>query len=223
MKNHLICALSVSILTSPSYAEDFNCPSQTTAVYYEQNFESNPTGWVIEGLNGSEVTWGINASDSYTGVSSAHADALPYVSDQALISPVINMPTTQQQLTLHFWHKYFFETENNQIDGGILEVSMDGSPFIQVFSVYFLANSYTGQLETGFNNPLSNYYAWTNHQSYWVESVVNLDPFINAQSLQFRFRLGTDTSIGTEGWYIDDFKIQSCLELDPIFENSFDN
>ncbi len=221
MNPRLICILFVLLLSSTTYAGDFYCPPQSTVTYHEQDFESGSTGWTTEGLNDSDVTWAINGSESNSGNYSVHAEALPYASDQTLISPVIAMPITQEPLSLHFWHRYIFEAENNEIDGGILEVSIDGSAFIQVFGVYFLANGYNGQLQIT-DNVLSEYFAWVNHQPEWTESVVDLSPFINAQTLQFRFRLGTDISIGTEGWYIDDFAIKSCFELDQIYTDGFD-
>ncbi len=30
------------------------------------------------------------------------------------------------------------------------------------------------------------------------------------QIVKFRFRLGSDSSVSREGWYIDDVKVQSC-------------
>ena len=42
------------------------------------------------------------------------------------------------------------------------------------------------------------------------------------QNAQFRFRLGSDTSVGAEGWYIDDFKVQGCSASDLIFADGFD-
>jgi hypothetical protein len=29
--------------------------------------------------------------------------------------------------------------------------------------------------------------------------------------VNFRFRLGTDSSVSTEGWYLDDVKVQGCV------------
>src|SRR6185436_16875984 len=35
------------------------------------------------------------------------------------------------------------------------------------------------------------------------------------QTVQFRFRLGTDAGVGTEGWYVDDYLVQSCVAQVP--------
>ena len=39
--------------------------------------------------------------------------------------------------------------------------------------------------------------------------IVNLDAFAG-QTVQFRFRLGTDGAAGDEGWYVDNLTVQGC-------------
>ena len=53
--------------------------------------------------------------------------------------------------------------------------------------------------------------------------MVDLDAYAG-QTVQFRFRLGTDTSVSREGWYIDDVKVQSCATFDPpMFADGFES
>jgi hypothetical protein len=41
--------------------------------------------------------------------------------------------------------------------------------------------------------------------------------------VQFRFRLGSDSSVGHEGWYVDDIGVSSCAAAsDTIFADGFD-
>ena len=47
-------------------------------------------------------------------------------------------------------------------------------------------------------------------------SVVDLDAYAG-QTVQFRYRLGTDSSVGQEGWYLDNLTVQSC-----VFAEGFD-
>ena len=45
------------------------------------------------------------------------------------------------------------------------------------------------------------------------------------QAVSFRFRLTSDGSVGAEGWYIDDVRVQSCTATtspDLIFRNGFE-
>lgn len=53
---------------------------------------------------------------------------------------------------------------------------------------------------------------------------MNLDAYAG-QSASFRFRLTSDSSVGAEGWYIDDVRVQSCtaaVSPDMIFHNGFE-
>ncbi|MCB1607719.1 MAG: hypothetical protein KDI71_12155, partial [Xanthomonadales bacterium] len=55
----------------------------------------------------------------------------------------------------------------------------------------------------------------------WTRSVVDIDA-LAGQTAQFRFRLGSDGSVGGDGWYVDDFKIQSCTDSNLIFDDGFE-
>ena len=46
--------------------------------------------------------------------------------------------------------------------------------------------------------------------------VADLDAYAG-QTARFRFRLGSDSSVSREGWYIDDVKVQSCIVGEPPF------
>jgi hypothetical protein len=43
----------------------------------------------------------------------------------------------------------------------------------------------------------------------WKKAVVDIDAYAG-QTARFRFRLGSDTSVSREGWYVDDVLVQSC-------------
>ncbi|MFZ2235833.1 MAG: hypothetical protein WAV67_05580, partial [Dokdonella sp.] len=55
----------------------------------------------------------------------------------------------------------------------------------------------------------------------YLNSIVDISAY-QGQTAQFRFRLGSDSSVAKEGWFIDDVKVQSCAS-DLIFANGFDS
>ncbi len=56
----------------------------------------------------------------------------------------------------------------------------------------------------------------------WKKEVVNLDAYAG-QTVRFRFRLGTDSSVSREGWYIDDVAVQTCIPYaPPLFADGFE-
>ncbi len=50
----------------------------------------------------------------------------------------------------------------------------------------------------------------------WKKAVVDVDAYAG-QTAQFRFRLGSDSSVSREGWYVDDVVVQSCVPAAPDF------
>ena len=83
---------------------------------------------------------------------------------------------------------------------------------------------YDGPIDGGFSNPLIGFDAWCGDPQAWLRSVVDLDAYAG-QTVQFRFRLGTDTSVSHPGWDIDDVWVQSCVPdaTNAIFADGFES
>ena len=50
--------------------------------------------------------------------------------------------------------------------------------------------------------------------------MVDLTPYAG-QTVKFRFRLGSDTGSGREGWYVDDIQVTSCA-TNLLFQDGFE-
>ena len=146
------------------------------------------------------------------------------VSDQRLVSPPVSLPASGSPITLQFWNYQELEDGGTACyDGGILEVSTDGSTWIQLDDPVLITDPYDGPIDDGYSNPLANLPAWCGDPQPWLKSVVDLDAYVD-QTVQFRFRLGTDSSTSHPGWDIDDVLVQSCEVLpDLIFEDGFES
>jgi len=79
-----------------------------------------------------------------------------------------------------------------------------------------MTDPYTGVMSASFSNPLANLNAWCGDPQPWLRSVVDIDAYAG-ETVQFRFRLGTDTSVSHPGWDIDDVLVQSCVPAEPPF------
>jgi bacillopeptidase F (M6 metalloprotease family) len=133
------------------------------------------------------------------------------------VSPSIALPTGEAPLTLQYWNRRGMEANGATgcYDGGILEASTNGgSTWTQVGSASLLTDPYTGPISTSFSNPLGGLQAWCG-TTEWVQSIVDVSAMAG-QNVQFRFRLGSDTSVGADGWYLDDVKVQSCAGGEPV-------
>jgi hypothetical protein len=123
------------------------------------------------------------------------------------------VPPGVNSLTLQFWTRYDIEEQQNNLpncyDGAILEYSTNGGAnWTQVGNAMLETDPYSGTVSNCCGNPLQGLQAWCNTQD-WVESVVDLSG-LEGESLNFRFRLGTDFTVEAGWWHIDDLVVQSC-------------
>lgn len=191
-----------------------------TTVVFSDNLESGAPGWTHSAGAGTD-TWTLSSARPNSPVKSWFAVDPAAVSDQRLVSPTINLPSTLTGLNLQFQHWRNMENSGTTQcwDGGTLEASIDGGAFTQVSGTQILVGGYTGAMRTG-TNPLGGLPAWCNSVPY-NNVVVDITPYAGHVA-QFRFRLGSDGSVGREGWYIDDVKVQGCSTSDVIFADGFE-
>ena len=61
--------------------------------------------------------------------------------------------------------------------------------------------------------------AWCGNPQDWLKSIVSLNAYAG-KTVRFRFRLGTDSNLGYEGWYLDEVRVQAAyvpaVQLDQI-------
>lgn len=150
--------------------------------------------------------WAQSINRLHTGLKSAHGADVGDVSDQRLttISP-INISSTVLTATLTFWHNYSFDMH---YDGGVLEGSTDGGNTWFDLEQQITSGGYTGTLVQFGENPLAGRTAWTGANGPdFTQVSVDLTSF-RGETLLFRFRIGTDVSIGSLGWWVDDIQVE---------------
>ncbi len=174
----------------------------TTVIHFSEDFESGAPGW---SHSGTGDTWTLSGTRVHGGLLSFHATDVPDPSDQRLESPDVVLPT-ETPLTLQFWNWQEMEDKSGGCwDGGILEISTDGgSNWTYLPTTIMQTDPYDGPV-TG----LDGLSGWCGDPQDWLKSVVELDTWAG-QTARFRFRMGTDSSVGREGWYIDDLYVQTC-------------
>ncbi|HSM50641.1 MAG TPA: hypothetical protein VLA75_04495, partial [Thermoanaerobaculia bacterium] len=171
---------------------------------------------------GTGNTWAQSTVRAHSGTYSWHANDPATVSDQRLVSPPVVLPTGQGPLTFQFWNHHTIEYRTGGFyDGGILEHSTKCvGTWTQIVAPAPLTDPYDGPVSTSFSNPLAGLDAWCGDPQDWLNSIVDVDAYAG-QTVQFRFRLGSDTSASREGWYIDDVKVQAC-SFTGIFSDGFE-
>ena len=201
-----------STLAAPGDCSIGSTPQQ---VFFE-SFDGTVTGWSSAGTGN---TWATSGARFHSSPTSYKAVDPATSSDQQLSSPSIVLPS-QSGLTLQFWNHQTMEPRSagGCYDGGLVEISTDnGGTWTKLPSAAMLTDPYDGALASG--NPLSPAPAWCGDPQDWLRSVVDIQAYAG-QTVRFRFRLGSDTSVSREGWYLDDVKVQACLA--GLFSGSFE-
>lgn len=195
---------------------------------YSFDVEGDTTGWSTADSTGAQ-TWSVSTARPSSGTRSWYAQDIATISDQRLTSPVISLPADQLPLTLMFQNWRYIENNGTEAcyDGGLLEISVNGGAFTQLTGEV-LNDPYRGSISSSFSNPLADKDAWCEPAPGrpYANTLVDLSSFAG-QDVQLRWRLGTDSSQGREGWYVDDIAVQSCLIVTPlppdIFEDGFED
>jgi subtilisin family serine protease len=196
-------------------AEPGSCSyGATPMLLYSEDFEDSSEGWSHAGQND---TWLLRGLRIHSGEKAFYAQDLSTSSDQQLVSPPVLLPVGDADLTLQFWN--YQEIESKYLgcyDGAILEISTDGGEsWSQLPTGTMLSDPYDGLIDTG-GNPLVGRQAWCGDPQDWLNSVVDLHAY-GGQTVQFRFRLGTDDSVAREGWFVDDVLVQLCVLTGYIY------
>ncbi|WP_223788264.1 fibronectin type III domain-containing protein [Marinicella meishanensis] len=204
--------------------------SFATNTAFADDMEGDVSDWTVSGTGS---TWTQSGVRFNSGVTSFKATDVASSSDQYLTSPSINIPTIDQSpITLSFWNFQNMEAFNGTgsdacWDAGLLEISTDGgNNYVPIDNTKMLTDPYNGLVTSNPANAITGMEAWCADDAVpasgdqEVVAVVDLDAYAG-QTAQFRFRLGTDSAVGDEGWYIDDVSVQGCIN-DVIFKDGFE-
>jgi len=121
--------------------------------------------------------------------------------DAALLTPILPLKEGSQ---LIFWHWMEAESSSYYIgeayDGGIVEISLGGSEWTQVFPEGGYPFVTRGSGPFGVGTPcFSGAFNW--RKEVFPLEVIGID------TIRVRFRFGSDGAITAEGWYLDDILI----------------
>ena len=162
---------------------------------------SPPSGWTTRVAGSGGIAWATSTAQAASAPNSAFAADASSVTDNSLFSPPIFVSSSNALLT--FRHRYNMETG---YDGGALEISIDGGPFTDLLTIggFFLTNGYNQTISQFYSNPLAGRHAWSGNSGGFITTTVTLPAIATGRNVQFRWHLGTDSSTGGVGWYVDD-------------------
>ncbi len=186
-----------------------------------QNFDgvaapALPAGWTQTATAAN--TWTTVAGGADAGANRAFVAGIAGVSDSSLTSPLAFAPPLiidGSNARLSFRHSYF--TEAN-FDGGVLEISIPsiaGGAFQDIITAggTFIVGGYTSAL-SGNGNPLGTRDAWNGDSGGYVTTIVDLPAAAFGQTVQFRWRFGSDFSTASAGWSLDTIELNKLPDPD---------
>ena len=174
-----------------------------------------PTGWVaINDTVGmpDPALWVTVTDASDTAPNSAFIPDQNGISDKYLISRDIVINSAAPVLSFRNNYNTEYDPPPMEVfwDGGVLEVSspnINNGDFTDVTDPSvggsIPTGGYTGEISGIAENPLAGRRAWCGNSGGYINTVVNLGPNLNGQTIKLRFRMGTDELASRPGWYVD--------------------
>jgi bacillolysin len=114
-----------------------------------------------------------------------------------------------------FYIDHMFEFENGSgsstYDGGVLEYSTNGgSVWNDAAGLIDAGKGYGGTVNSCCGNPLAGRSAFVKSSFGYTGTRLSLAS-LAGQSVKFRFRIGTDSSVSSLGWYVDNVSFYTCV------------
>jgi hypothetical protein len=210
--------IRLSYLGTPARSDssDSNFVIASVSSIYQTSFETEDTTWSHASSGGTWVDqWARSPMRVHADTASYHCgdpEGGNYLSrlDACLYSPLFS--DLPDDAMLSFWHYMDAETINpfgadSVNDGGMLEVSLNGADFVQVFPTVGAYNAMIKRSTTP-SGPFARGAKVWGGTTDWQKVELKLAAYAGNE-VQFRFRFGSNASTGREGWYIDNFQIYS--------------
>lgn len=179
-----------------------------------QNFDSVsapalPAGWTTT-ASGAESPWTTSTSASDSTPNSAYVPDVASIGLSELVSPAFAITATAAQL--RFRNNYNLEapaTGTNGYDGGVLEIKIGAGAFTDIVTAggSFVSGGYTRTINNQYSNPLGGRQGWSGNSHGFITTLVNLPATALGQTVQFKWRCGTDDGVTVTGWYIDSISV----------------
>jgi bacillolysin len=205
-----------------------SCPTgQQLSTLFFDNMESfattGDTNWAPFGDAG---IWSPIDDYAHSGdVSLAGGDASSQTDSNVAMTRSVAIPATANSAFLRFDHAYGFDDDDNLsngdqggYDGGVVEYSSNGGASYTDLGTLFTVNGYDGPVADfgtpALDSPLAGRQAFIRESHGYISSLANLTS-LRGKSLRFRFRIGTDATVGDLGWALDDVRIFACTTPPP--------
>ncbi|EYF06557.1 M36 family metallopeptidase [Chondromyces apiculatus] len=190
-------------------------PQLARAELRRVHYDAEPATSTVDSVESEDEAWAAEGSVDGVWSRTVQAGAMnhhwsgidfPSVSDTSLVSPPLEV-SADQPLVLSFKHAHKFEySQDTAWDGAVIEISSDGGATWNDLAD-FADPGYLGTITDLSGNPLSDRQGFTGENAEWpgyTAASIDLGTAFAGETVQVRFRIGTDEAAGDEGWFIDD-------------------
>ncbi|HKP02771.1 MAG TPA: hypothetical protein VJU77_05335 [Chthoniobacterales bacterium] len=176
-----------------------------------------PAGWTTL-TTGTAPLWATTTAFSDTAPNSAGTDGTATPGDNSLTTPVIAIPSApgtgiNPGVQLSFRNNFNLE---GGFDGGVLEISINGAPFVDILAAggTFASGGYIAGIGNT-DSVLTGRQAWTGNSNGFVTTVVKLPVSAQGQNAQLRWRTAYDTGTNPAGggMRVDSVSINAVTRL----------
>jgi hypothetical protein len=201
------------------------CADVSIPIFAPLNVDDKPNASAIDTFDALASVWtpvgsgSVWSHDRETGLDGIWSGTAPvFTADASLTSPPLT--AGPGNLSIAFSHRFSFELTPAQgvipaqpFDGGVIEYTTNGGATWQ--DVTLIANpGYNNTLLTGTTNPLvgRRAYSGTNPSFPATDSITMFfGTRLAGKTFQLRFRVGTDSNIGSSGWQLDDVEFKGIV------------
>ncbi len=192
---------------------------------WQDDLEGSLTGWTHGTSQGTTDNWALTTAQSHSATHSFFAAGPASTNINELNSPAIAVPPSATNLTLSFWHNYSFQSGR---DGGVIEFSVDAGAWFDVTAsgsgAAFASGGYNSAFTSTGNPSSKNLLAprscWSGANTGFTQVIINLTDTAKyaGHTLHVRWRLATNSSTASTGWYLDDIALNgggAAVNLPP--------
>ncbi|MCF6300219.1 MAG: immune inhibitor A, partial [Proteobacteria bacterium] len=175
-------------------ATDFIDGAESSETMMQSKLDLGNNGWtrVSSSSNSGANSWFTTDEASY--------------SDKSLISPWLTLDAGGNVLS--FALSYNTEGDSTQRwDGALLEIREPGGTWVDIGNLSSVP--YDGRLHT--NNTAQARMVWSGQQVGWRSATVNLAETYQGKTIQFRFRMISDSSVSAIGFFVDDIRMSNVI------------
>ncbi len=174
---------------------------------WSETVDGTVTGW-------TPASWAVTSTSSHSPPKAWFLAGASTRTTTNLVSPDIPVPSGVVNLQFRFWHSFDLQSTR---DAGILEFAIDGGVWFDVNASgsgtsfgnhgYNSVVSSTGTASS--RNPFAGQSAWSGNSEGFIQTIVNLTDTAKfaGKNLRARWRLGTNGSIASPGWYVDSISL----------------